>query len=179
MNALKHRTRVYACFGRAMYHAQCVDQLIVKLLVFFDYFEKRTAPVDQWQKDFDVFDDVASGNTTRRFISAMNQLRLIDRGMQDLLNLAHQKRNWLATSYFVDRLDDLSSKPGRNKMLEELDEALRLFTEVEELLNPVIKELCDKYELNEAVLEAISYRLSGTFVSDLNKSFRPVPVEDN
>ena len=162
MDTLEHRKKIYTSFGLAMFRAQCAEQSIMQLLVFFDFFDKRVETeesAEQWEKDFDEFGKATSIKITQRLIKAMNELRVIDEEIEELLTLAQEKRNWLVHNYFNDRSLDITSEKGRDKMLEELDDAISIFNQVEEILSPITKELCDKYGLSEDVLEGIKHEM--------------------
>ncbi len=172
MDTLEQRKKVYASFGLAMFRAQCAEQSIIQLLVFFDFFDKRVETdesAEQWEKDFDEFGKTTSKKITQRLILAMNELRIIDKEIEELLILAQKKRNWLAHTYFNDRSLDFTSEKGRDEMIEELDDAVSIFNQVVETLNPITKELCEKYGLTEDMLEGIKHEMYRSSGAGLNK----------
>jgi len=153
---------VYAYFGLAMYRAQCVEQSVIQLLVFFDFFHKHSETyesVEQWEKDFDEYDRALSRKTMGRLIRKLKELKNIDNELEASLSLTLQKRNWLAHTYFFDRASDFISENGRTKMLEELQATIDIFNKVEDTLAPITKELCDKYGLTETVLDKIQQQM--------------------
>jgi len=181
MDTLEHRKKVYASFGLAMCRAQCAEQSIMQLLVFFDFFDKRVETdesAEQWEKDFDDFGKTTSRKITERFIQAINELRVIDKEIEELLALAQKKRNWLAHTYFNDRSLDFNSEKGRDKMIEELDDAVSIFNQVEETLSPITKELCEKYGLSEDILEGIKYEMYSSSGAGLNKLLNLIGTEN-
>jgi len=178
MDTIEHRKKVFANFGLAMYRAQCAEQSIMQLLVFFDFFDKRAETdesTEQWEKGFDKS---TSREITDRLIQAMNELRVLDKEIEELLILALKKKDWLAHTYFYDRSLDFTGEKGRNKMIEELDDAVSLFNEVEETLNPITKELCEKYGLTQDVVEGIKYEMYRYSDAGLNKSLDLVDTEN-
>jgi hypothetical protein len=181
MDTLEQRKKIYASFGLAMYHAQCAEQSIMQLLVFFDFFDKRietNESVEQWERDFDEFGNAGSKKITESLIHAMLELRVIDKEIEELLVLAQIKRSWLADTYFNDRSLDFTHEKGRDKMLEELEDAVSLFNLVEDTLSPITKELCEKYGLTEDVIEGIKYEMYSSSAADFKKSFNMVSIEN-
>ncbi len=170
MDTSEHCKEVYAYFGLAMYRAQCVEQSIVQLLIFFDFF-KENAPKfesrEKWEADFDRFDDALSKKTMGRLVGAIKEIGVLDSDIENTLSVALQKRNWLAHAYFVDRALDFINEAGRNKMISELEEAIQLFNSVEDILNPISRSAAIKYGLTDEVLEKLNNEMYGAAKGDL------------
>jgi hypothetical protein len=89
-----------------MYRAQCVEQSIIQLLIFFDFFKENVPKFEsreKWEADFDRFDDALSKKTMGRLLGAIKEIGVLDSDIENTLSLALQKRNWLAHAYFADR----------------------------------------------------------------------------
>lgn len=164
MDESEHCKEVYAYFGLAMYRAQCVEQSLIQLLIFFDFFEKN-APAfstrDRWEADFDRFDREISEKTMGRLLKHINNLGILDEELKDLLSMALNKRNWLAHHYFVDRAVDFVSERGRVDMIAELGELTDLFNAVEEALQPLSRSAALRYGITDEVLEQIQREMCG------------------
>lgn len=153
---------VYAHFGLAMYLAQCVEQSMIQLLIFFDFFENNARhweSEEKWSVDFGVFESAVSRNTMGRLIGLLKKLdnfsQLLDEGFESLLREALDKRNWLAHAYFSDRAESFLHSSGRAKMIAELEEAGALFKSVEDRLNPITYALAGKYGLTERLIQEL------------------------
>ncbi|MBH2842578.1 hypothetical protein I6U52_02445 [Serratia marcescens] len=170
MNTSEHCKEVYAYFGLAMYRAQCVEQSIVQLLIFFDFF-KKNAPIfstsEKWEADFDRFDKVLSKKTMGHLLGSIKDLGILDDKIENTLSLALKKRNWLAHAYFVDNALDFINETGRNMMIKELEDAIELFNSVENMLSPIASSAALKYGMTEDVLDKIKKEMYESVHGDL------------
>lgn len=158
MDTSEHCKEVYAYFGLAMYRAQCVEQSIIQLLIFFDFFKENVPKFEsqaKWEADFDRFEDALSKKTMGRLLRAIKEINVLDRDIENTLSLALQKRNWLAHTFFVDRSLDFIDETGRNKMISELEDAIKLFNLVEDILNPISRSAAIEYGLTDEILEKL------------------------
>lgn len=170
MDTSEHCKEVYAYFGLAMYRAQCVEQSIVQLLIFFDFF-KENAPKfesrEKWEADFDRFDGALSKKTMGRLLGAIKELGVLNGDIECNLSLALEKRNWLAHTYFVDHALNFINESGRNKMINELKDVINLFNSVENVLNPISKSAAIEYCLTDDILEKLQKEIYESAKGDL------------
>lgn len=153
---------VYAHFGLAMYLAQCVEQSIIQLLIFFDFFDKNAQyweSEEKWADDFERYESAVSKKTMGRLIGAIKSLdnfnHILDENLEGLLGEALDKRNWLAHAYFSERATHFIHSSGRAEMVVELEEARDLFKRVEDKLNPITYSLSEKYGLDEGMIQEL------------------------
>jgi len=170
MDTSEHCKEVYAYFGLAMYRAQCVEQSIVQLLIFFDFF-KENAPKfstsEKWEEDFDRFDEMLSKKTMGNLLNSIKKLSVLDDDIENTLSLALKKRNWLAHAYFVDHALDFINESGRNQMITELEKVIELFNLVENILQPISSSAALKYGLTDEILEKIKKEMYKSVQGDL------------
>jgi hypothetical protein len=162
MNASEQSKEVYAHYGLAMFRAQCVEQSITQLLIFFDFFPEKVpqyASKEQWETDFDSFTGDLSSKTMGQLINKLQSLNAIDASNNAKLREALKKRNWLAHSFFVDHALTFLSEEGRLKMVKELEACTSFFGELEDILNPITFTLCEKYGLTKEKLREIELQL--------------------
>ena len=166
---------VYAHFGLAMYLAQCVEQSIIQLLIFFDFFDKNAQhweSEEKWATDFDIFESAVSRKTMGRLIGALKGLenfsQLLDDDLEGLLGEALDKRNWLAHAYFSDRASHFIHSAGRAEMIAELEEARHLFKRVEDKLNTITYALTDKYGLTEGMVQELAEKMKELGKSEIS-----------
>lgn len=166
---------VYAHFGAAMYLAQCVEQSITQLLIFFDFFPKQ-APnwesQEKWELEYGNYESILSKKTMGRLIGSLKKLdnfKHLDDDLENLLATALDRRNWLAHAYFVDRGHHFINEAGRHEMVAELEQAQELFRSVENVLNPITYELTEKYGLTEAIIEEITEKVKGLDKADVTE----------
>ncbi|EKN4737432.1 TPA: hypothetical protein PXM78_003028 [Yersinia enterocolitica] len=174
MDTSEHCKEVYAYFGLAMYRAQCVEQSIVQLLIFFDFFTENASKFrtsNEWEKDFDSFDKALSKKTMGNLLGLIKELGILDDDIESILSLSLKKRNWLAHTYFADRALDFINEVGRNKMIKELEEVIEIFNSVEEALQPMSKSAALKYGLTDEVLDKIKREMIESVENDRNDTY--------
>lgn len=170
MDQSEHCKEVYAHHGLAMYRAQCVEQSIIQLIVFFDFFRKnmpKYETADKWTQDFDKVDELLSSKTMGQLVKNLNSMGAIDPSIESLLRDALKKRNWLAHRFFVDHAMSFLSSAGRDQMIQELEVSRELFIKVEDILNPITYTLCEKYGLTQDKLKQIECELFAQAGGDL------------
>ncbi|MFW0765527.1 hypothetical protein ACN0IV_06740 [Trabulsiella odontotermitis] len=169
MDTSEHCKEVYAYFGLAMYRAQCVEQSIVQLLIFFDFFTTNVPTFtthDKWEVEFDKFDKVLSEKTMGQLLGLIRKLELLDSNIEVMLSTTLKKRNWLAHSFFVDHAVDFINKNGRDQMIKELNDSIELFNSVEDILYPIGRNAALKYGLTDELLDKIQSELCKSTTSD-------------
>lgn len=149
---------VYAHYGLAMYWAQCLEQSIFQHLLFFDYFPKAiasyTTPQD-WAEEFDRYEARELSQTMGRLIRRLREAGQPTAPVEQLLNEALKRRNWLAHGYFSDRAIQFTVTDGRQTMIAELEAAQESFRESVRQLDIVTLPLMRKYGLTDEKLEHI------------------------
>lgn len=170
MDKSEHCKDVYAYFGHAMYRAQCVEQSIIQLIVFFDFFPKHVPNMksaDEWAKNYDQFDEFLSAKTMGGLVKNLVSLGAVEPSLEEKLRVALKKRNWLAHRFYVDHALNFVSKKGRDLMIRELQECGELFDAIEDILNPVTYSLCEKYGLTQEILQETERELFANAGGDL------------
>lgn len=166
---------VYAHFGLAMYMAQCVEQSIIQLLIFLDFFENNVAAWEsegKWSKDFELFEKAISKKTMGRLMGNLKGIdsfsHLLDDNLEGLLDEALDKRNWLAHAYFSDRATHFVNSSGREEMIAELKAIRGLFKHIEDQLNPITYALSEKYGLTEKFISELTQKLTEIGISEVS-----------
>lgn len=170
MDTSEHCKEVYAYFGLSMYRASCVEQSIIQLIVFYDFFSKHAPNFkskEQWESDFDKFDEEMSFKTMGRLVKHLTGIKAISAEIEENLQKALSKRNWLAHRFFVDHALNFVSAAGREIMINELQQCYELFNEIESILEPITISLMNKYGLTEEFLEKAKNELFEEAKSDL------------
>lgn len=140
---------VYAHYGLAMYLAQCLEHGIVLALVYAKLLhqvrsEARSAgsfSVPEFERRFDIFMDDHFELTMGGLISRLRTSSKLANTLYTDLAKAKELRNFLAHNYFRERAEEFLSKVGRISMLEELQDAQRLFERVDEDLKTAANSL--------------------------------------
>jgi hypothetical protein len=148
---------VYAHFGLAIYHAQCLEHGLVNALVFLDHIpnkHKAARSAAEWAESVDCFMDSKFEFTLGRMIRELERVVSVEPDLQGLLASALTKRNWLAHGYFKDRAETFLTRSGRTQMLSELQEAQELFCRADEALDQAIRPARLRVGLTDEALAA-------------------------
>jgi len=172
MEESEHIKEVYAHFGLAMYIAQCVEQSLILLLVFHEFFPKNIKnrihdDPDLWAKEYDKYDDIVSSKTMGRLLGAVRKLEILTESQTEELKTALKKRNWLAHSYFSQRSVHFVSSDGRNKMIAELEECREFLGNIDNSLMEMLSSLNEKYEITDEML----YKIKKEMLSEVQSRF--------
>ena len=112
------RRETFARYGRAMYHAQCVERQIAILLATNcnpELQSKGVAP-----EDWDRYFDDAFKKTLGQLVNTIKKQVEVSASLGARLKNAVSHRNWLSHNYFWERAGPLLSWEGREKMIAEL-----------------------------------------------------------
>ena len=131
----QQRREVFARFGLAMYHAQCLERQLGLMLASMFNRQFLEAPPE----DRDAFYDRELSKTLGQMVRALKNTISIPPTLEDRLKKAVDIRNWLAHRYFREREREILSLREREHMISELQEQAdflqaldREFTEIME-----------------------------------------------
>ena len=156
MDKDEHVKEVYAHFGLAIYLAQVLEFAIGHSLVYLDLIPQqveRKCTREQWMKEYESFMDRHFEKTLGRMMRSLQSVTNIPEGLESLLRKALVKRNWLAHEYFRERAVDFMNEEGRNRMIQELQEAQSLFEEADNALENVFRPVREKYGITDEWLK--------------------------
>jgi hypothetical protein len=146
---------VYVQFGLAVYLTQCVERSLSMLLV-----TKYGPGVGQTTRG--QFDKSLGSLHKKTFGALVQEFK---KQVQDPpafasdLDLALEKRNWLAHRYFWERAGHLMSEQGRGTMLLELEGAVEMLNALDEKIKSVALDWWDEAGLDYAVVEREAAKL--------------------
>ena len=146
---------VYAHFGLAMYHAQCLEQQLMLILAT----KYGPGPTKLSNGEFDnVLDDLSS-RTLGKLVNEIGRLASLSEDEEERLQKALAQRNWLAHGYFSDRSIDFLSEPGRDKMVQELQEVSEFFHSLDELFTQRTLEHVETLGITQELIDQELKRL--------------------
>ncbi len=129
----EQRRESFACFGLAMYRAQCVEtQLAMLLATTFNLDFLRGTPEER-----DKYLDTELLRTLGQLLTSLRTVATIPQALDGRLSRALRLRNWLAHDYFRERSVDILSWDGRDRMIMELLEAAEFLGSVDEELTGI------------------------------------------
>lgn len=107
---------IYAFFGLAYYCAQVLEQGVVNLAVALRVGNRREFS----SKDINELYERIDKNTFGKVFAEVCRSAGLPRELERSLRFALEKRNYLAHSFFVTHANDMRTKAGRSKMINEL-----------------------------------------------------------
>ena len=166
----EHVKTVYAHFGLAMYLAQVLEHGLANAMMSAELLPRRAGkpvPRKEWEAEFDVFMDQQYQQTLGRLIRALKNVTSVPSDLEGLLSEALDRRNFLAHHYFRERAEAFMSWKGREKMIEELQGAQKLFDNADARLTEIAKPLREKYGLTDERLRPFEEEYFKSFEHDL------------
>ncbi|MEB3263528.1 MAG: hypothetical protein VKJ66_04060 [Synechococcus sp.] len=143
---------VYARFGLAVYFAQVLEHGIVNALVVLYLIPTRrhlARSADEWAGEVDAFMDRHFQAPMGRMMSSLRDVTYVDDDLEQLLNEALRKRNWLVHHFFRERASEFMSSPGREQMISEIDGCRDLFQSADKRLEAIVVPLRRKAGLTD------------------------------
>ena len=143
----KQKREVFARYGLAMHYAQCIEKSLAMLIS--SVFNKEFMPSSpQVRNDFY---NQAFSKTLGSLIKKLEKKITIPPNLNQDLNYALDKRNWLAHEYFYDRPGEIHTPEGRNKMINELSEIYENLRKIDDRLELII----DKWVKNVGIKDEL------------------------
>ena len=138
---------VYACYGLAMYHAQCLEVGLRSVLIGY---ARLSGKVDV--ASVDTYADSFSKNTLGQLLSRVREVARFNSESEDVLRNALIERNRLAHHYFEERVEELLGPIGHEKMVRELLCAAQLFRYADFVVAPLTSVLLRAAGVSEELL---------------------------
>jgi hypothetical protein len=141
---------IFAHYGLAMYHAQCVEKSLAILVssVFNKEFYK-SAPDRR-----ETIQDEVFSKTIGRLLNRLKQQITIPPNLEKTLAESLKKRNWLAHDYFWERAGHMLTPRGKEKMIEELTILSEFFSKLDAHLTKISEKWLKKIGISEETINA-------------------------
>ena len=146
---------VYAYFGLAMYHAQCLEQQLVLILAT----KYGPGPTNMSNIDFEKLLDALSSRTFGELVKEIGRLASLSEDEEGRLKNALFKRNQLVHRYFAERAIDFLSESGREMMVKELQEVSECFCSLNELFAQRMLEYAETLGITQELVDLELNRL--------------------
>ena len=143
---------------------------LANALMFAELLPRRAGkpvPRKEWEAEFDAFMDQQFEQTLGRLIRGLRSATSVPADLEDLLTDALNTRNLLTHHFFRERAELFMSRDGREKMIQELEHAQKLFDATDERLIAVAKPLREKYGLSDEKLKPFEEEYFKRFEHDL------------
>ncbi len=145
-----HQNReIFARYGLAMYHAQCVEKSLAILVscVFNKEFLKST------RNRREEIQDEEFSKTMGRLLNRLKNQITIPPNLEKNLFESLKKRNWLAHDYFLERGIQMMAPQGKEKMIEELTSLSDYFSKLDAHLTKIYENAMEKLGMSETEID--------------------------
>jgi hypothetical protein len=128
---------VYAQYGLANYASQVMEKGVVNVLVLKANAESATPTAQNFNLLFEKYARMTLG----RLLTAFKKALPGEHEVYESLAVALPLRNFIAHTFFWDRVPDFHSFSGREAMLAELIEARVVFESTDALVNQLVRRV--------------------------------------
>ena len=136
----QQKREVFARFGLAMYHAQCLERQIK--LMFVSMYNQKFLQVPLTGRN-PFLDEESIRKTLGQIKKELKEKASLSPTLETRLAEAVNLRNWLAHDYFRVREREMLALEGREKMISELQEKADWLQELDREFTDILKNwLC-------------------------------------
>jgi hypothetical protein len=146
----EHVRETYAHFGLALYMAQVLEHALVNAMSAAERAAGRRLAL----ADIDSFMSQRFEETLGRLIRDLRKYVPVGDELSSILAKSLRTRNWLAHAYFRERAVEFTSEAGRNRMIEELEQAVDLFSLADRTLDKAVDPLRLRLDLTADKINA-------------------------
>ncbi|MGW0731731.1 hypothetical protein [Streptomyces sp. NPDC002851] len=164
IDANEHAKLAYATYGAAVYFANVLEVGLMNVLGTAEVIAAKEAG----QRIVDPWDRMRQKKMTMgSVLTAVKGKNLIgDPGLTADLDQALKRRNHLAHDFWHDRIEDMYSVTGRDKLIDELESDRIMFDKTNEILNtavldPLIRKAGVSQEQVDGLFEQTRRRAEG------------------
>ena len=146
---------VFARYGLAMYMAQVLEHEIVNTLTVLQMLPTRESikDADAWATSVDEFMDSQHANTFGTMLKAMEKIDLVPGDLMHDLKTCRSDRDFLAHNFFRHHANSFMSHPGRQEMLDFVDQARQRFSDVNRALERFKSPLMMRFGITQETLD--------------------------
>ena len=150
-----HNKAVYAHFGLAMFCAQCLEHEVVNTLTLLELLARKATirTRAEWEAAVDSIMDNHFEHTLGKMIKDLKQLTTVPPTLEAMLGEALRARNWLAHDYFRERATDFMTPPGREGMIDELEQPQDMFRMADRTLHATYDAVRTRYGVTDAKIQ--------------------------
>lgn len=145
----QQRREIFARYGLAMYHAQCVEKSLAILVS--TVFNRDFLPSDPERRE-EILDEVFA-KAIGRLLTRVRKQVSVPPNLSRVLDDARHKRNWLAHEYFWARAGEFLTIRGQKKMIGELSELSEFFSKVDAHLTSTYEKWIKKVGVSQQKLD--------------------------
>lgn len=158
MDEGEHHKEVYAYFGRAVYHAQVLENGLINALVSLDFMPNNaghfTTKTD-WSDKYNTFFDQHAALTMGNLIRALRKVASIPGDLEAELKKSLEIRKFLVHHYFLEKIMLFTTGQGRKQMIDDFNHYADVFISVDRKLDSIIEPINARYGLTPEKVGAL------------------------
>ena len=147
---------VYAHAGLALYWGQCLEKSLENFLTL----HARASGECVTLAELDALEERVEAQTLGRLLTDTRKRVRFEKGAEELLATALERRNFLAHHFFKERAEAFMSRAGRDQMIAELDEICELFRKADVVASVICKALQKVLGISDELIEREFQRLA-------------------
>lgn len=158
----EHCKAVYAHFGLAYYLSSVLETGVALTLLTAEFLIQQKAEIEpkgrkhfdrnRFEFEYDAFLHRQHAQTLGNLIKRMQQLTNVPDALKAELVRVKECRDFLAHHFFRERAEKFVTRRGRDKMIDELQKAQKLFDAADVAVSKFRKPIQEKIGLSENVL---------------------------
>ena len=148
---------VFAYYGLAMYHAQCMERQLAMILAT----RYGPDPTEVTRIEFDKLLEDLFSQTLGQLVSDIRELSALNKDEESQLTSGLEKRNWLAHRFFWDRAEVFLSEHGRASMIDEIQDAMSHFVAVDRFLTAKTLQWGESFGITQQAVDRELDRRTG------------------
>jgi hypothetical protein len=146
---------VYAHAGLALYWAQCLEMSLENFLCLHGRVSGECVRL----AELDALEGRVEAQTLGRLLRDTRQQVQFEKGAEELLATALERRNFLAHRFFKERAEAFMSRAGRQQMIAELIEIRECFRNADMVATVICKALQKVLGISDEMIEREFKRL--------------------
>jgi hypothetical protein len=141
------------CFEHGFAIALMYAEFLIEQKDIFEKLGREKFDRDKYESEFDRFFDVDFAQTTGNLLKRLERSLNIPDELKKDIAYAKQRRDFLAHHFFRDRAEDILTRSGLDKMIDELIVDQGLFQHVDKCLQEATASLRSRLGIKDEMLE--------------------------
>jgi len=151
MDTWEENREVFARFGLAAYHAQCLEYELVGLLLLLQRANMKAINIGTLLST----EQSLSKRTLGQLITQIKSKVSLDEKYEKMLTVALEKRNYLMHHFFHHHAYNIPVKSGQELMVDELDEISNILDNCDKMMQIITAMFAKVCGISEEAVEAV------------------------
>lgn len=151
METWEENREVFARFGLAAYHAQCLEYELIGLLLLLQRARMKVIDLGALFST----EQSLSKRTLGQLISQLRTKINLDSKYEEMLTTALEKRNYLMHHFFHHHAYNIPVKSGQDLMIDELDEISNILDSCDKMMQIITAMFAKVCGISDEAVEAV------------------------